>query len=94
MILPTKEENPHGLHQKYILARVDGQDLDPEAEFFILRLDAKGKNHNHINACRRAVLAYADAIAPTKPGLALDLYARYNATIDHPPRAINPEPHI
>ena len=93
-MIPTKEENPRGLYQKYVLARTDGRELDERAEFFILRLDEFGRSPEHINACRRAVLTYADAIAPIKPELARDLYQRYNLTVDHPPMIINTEPHI
>jgi hypothetical protein len=92
--IPTKEEAPNKLHQKYILKRTDGKPIDEKAEFFILRLDELGHNPVHLNACRRGVLAYADAIAATKPELAKDLYNRYNSTVGKDKIQLNPDPHF
>ena len=93
-MIPTKNENPTGFHQKYILTRCDGVEIDHRAEFFILRLDEYGKNPVHINACRKAILAYADEMAATKPQLAKDLYNKYNQTIGATKVQINPDPHF
>lgn len=93
-MIPSKEECPKGLHQKYILQRTDGKPIDERAEFFILRLDEFGKNPDHINNCRKAILAYADTVASTKPELAKDLYNRYNSTVGSIKIPINPEPHF
>jgi hypothetical protein len=51
---------------------------DDNAEYFVLRLDEKGSDKNHIEACRKAVLTYAKNIAPFIPELAKDLIERYS----------------
>ncbi len=90
MELPTQAENEKGLHQRYHIQKIvpaddnffsrDNYKLAPvsdDAEYFVLRLDLKGKNINHIKACRIAVNAYADAIESEIPELAKDLRKRY-----------------
>ena len=42
-----------------------------------MRLDEKGKDREHIKACRIGVHAYADAIEHKLPELAKDLRERY-----------------
>lgn len=37
--LPTHEQNPNGLHQKYIIAKSNGEPVDPNAQYLVLRLD-------------------------------------------------------
>ena len=49
------EENPNGLHQKYIVSHANGKPVDPEAVYFVLRLDG---NHLHNIACRSAALEW------------------------------------
>lgn len=73
-MIPTKEQNPNGLHAKYQISKANGDPVDPKAEYFILRLD---ENSPHSVACRQALAAYADAIEATLPDLASDLRARY-----------------
>lgn len=51
--------------------------VNPEAEYFVLRLDVKGKDLKQINACRIAINAYAEAIKEHIPQLAMDLLERY-----------------
>lgn len=75
--IPTQAENPQGLHQRYIISKVDGSPLDEGAEYFVLRLDDGGGDPNHIKACREAVLCYARNIATKLPKLAQDLIERY-----------------
>lgn len=88
--MKTKEENPNGLHQRYLIKKYAGmkktgflteepiwEDVDPKAEYFVMRLDNGGKDPNHINACRIGIHAYADAIEPFIPQLAKDLRERY-----------------
>lgn len=53
------------------------QDVDPGAEYFVMRLDEGGSDINHIKACRIGIHAYADAIYPFIPELAIDLRKRY-----------------
>ena len=50
---------------------------DPEAEYFVLRLDEGGGDPQHILACRVAVLAYARAIEHHLPDLARDIKERW-----------------
>lgn len=51
--------------------------VDKNAEYFILRLDEHGKDQKHINACRKAVLTYAEEIREHLPELSNDLIKRY-----------------
>lgn len=75
--LPSKEENPNGLHQRYFVAKANGEPVDENAEYFILRLDLNGSDKKHIDACRKAVLKYADEIANHLPQLSEDIIRRY-----------------
>lgn len=88
--IPTKEENPKGLHQRYFVAKwIQGIDrskyqledcilpVDVNAEYFVMRLDTGGSDLKHIEACRIGINAYADAIYPHLPELAIDLKNRY-----------------
>lgn len=74
--IPTEEENPHGLHQRYIISHADKSPVDEDAEYFILRLDSGGSDPEHIKACRKAAVAYARAIQHHLPQLAADLLDR------------------
>jgi len=76
MAIPTKQENPSGLHQKYIIHKEDGSPIALNSEYFVLRLDSGG-DPDHVAACRKAVLVYADEIAPYIPGLVHDIRMRY-----------------
>ena len=51
-MLPKIEENPNGLHQRYIVQKANGELTDPEAVYFVLRLDGAGDDLDHIVACR------------------------------------------
>jgi len=88
--IPTKAENPNGLHKRYFVAKlIQGIDyskhqledcilpVDEDAEYFVLRLDKNGSDPKHIQACRKAILTYAKNIAPFIPELAKDLIERY-----------------
>lgn len=48
--------------------------VDPDAEYFVLRLDDKSED---IKAARIAIHAYADAVSKELPGLASRLKNRY-----------------
>jgi len=74
--LPTRDENPTGLHQKYIVTKADGTPVDPEAEYFVLRIDSEA-DADHRWACLRALETYAKAIEPNIPRLACELIERY-----------------
>lgn len=74
--MKTQLENPNGLHQRYVVQKIENDTIvpcDPEAEYFILRLDNQGKDLNHIAACRKAVMKYAEEIEPHIPQLAKDI---------------------
>lgn len=56
--IPTKNENPQGLHQRYVIRKVVGEKregffgiekpitkaVDKDAEYFVMRLDRGGKD--------------------------------------------------
>ena len=75
-MIPNKSENPSGLYNRYLVEKREGQ-TDPNAEYFVLRLDDGGSDPAHIAACRKAVMTYANEIEPHLPQLAADLRERY-----------------
>lgn len=77
--LPNRDENPDGLHGRYIISKSDGSPVDDNAEYFVLRLDSGGSDQLHIDACRLAILAYAQAIENHLPQLAGDIRKRYGS---------------
>ena len=66
--IPTKKENPRGLYQKYRILKANGAPVDPEAVYFVLRLDRNCSDLAHLEACREAVRAYADEIGRQSNG--------------------------
>lgn len=64
--LPTKDVNPTGLHKRYTVTKLYGEPSHPDDFYFVLCLDSVNVNRAHINACRAAALAYAEA-ARTDP---------------------------
>jgi hypothetical protein len=62
--IPRLIENKHGLHQRYVVAKTNGEAVDPAAQYFVLRLDDGGTDPCHTEACRAAARAYADAVRP------------------------------
>lgn len=81
--MKTQTENPSGLHVRYHIMKVSKDDhldlipTDPNAQYFVLRLDTGGSDPEHIKACRIAAHAYADAIQHHLPDLATDLKQQY-----------------
>ncbi len=72
-----------GLIHKYNIQKSDGTPVDENAEYFVLRLDACGSDFKHTNACRKAVLVYADEIKDHLPLLSRDLFDKYeNIVLD------------
>jgi hypothetical protein len=65
-----------GLYKKYIISKVDGTSINPENEYFVLKLKGDG-DPEHMKACRKAVLKYADEIRNYLPELSEDIYLRY-----------------
>ncbi|MCK5614170.1 hypothetical protein KAR91_70550 [Candidatus Pacearchaeota archaeon] len=99
-MIPTKEENPKGLHAKYYIQKIVGikrvgdnllyfpdfefelKEVDDGSEYFVMRLDDGGSDPIHIQACRNAVLHYAEEIKDHLPELSKDLIERYGKTIE------------
>ena len=77
--IKTQQENPKGLHQRYIVSKSNGEPVDPSAEYFVLRVDLNGKDPKHIEACRKAVITYAENIQKHLPELSKDLIERYGS---------------
>lgn len=75
-MIPSKQENEAGLHRRYDVRKADGTPVDPNAEYFVLRLDEGGKDPAHVAASRKALMTYADEIEKHLPQLAADLRAR------------------
>lgn len=63
--IPSIEENPDGLHRKYIVRKADGSPNDPNASYFVLRLDDGCRDEVHLRACRIAAAQYASEITRT-----------------------------
>jgi len=76
--IPTRKENPDGLHKRYIVKKRNRSPINPKAEYFVLRVDVYGSDIDYVNACRKAVMAYADAIEKHIPKLAAELRERYS----------------
>jgi hypothetical protein len=55
-----------GYHQKYIISKTNGNPVDPEAEYFLLRFD---KDPHAL----KALYAYANSVKEDNPQLACDL---------------------
>lgn len=66
-----------GLQSRYIITKVNGNQMDPEANYFVLRLDKKCEP-NHRNACLQALRTYATMIKPHLPQLAEELEKKYD----------------
>lgn len=79
-MLPTPEQNPDGLHGRYKITKVDGTPVDPEAIYFILRIDGEGDDPIHIAACNNAINEYCNTLAANRhlPKLVEDLRAIAN----------------
>lgn len=61
-MIPSQSEKPHGLHRRYNVTHADGSPTDPEAIYFVLRLDKGGKDPIHTQACRNAVRQYCRSV--------------------------------
>jgi len=65
-----------GLFGKYIIQKSDGSPVDEGAEYFVLRLNGDG-DLKHIEACKKAILVYAEEIKDHLPLLSKDLLTKY-----------------
>jgi hypothetical protein len=59
-----------GLYQKYVVTKADGLPVDPNAVYFVLRLDTKDF---YGYASRNAIRLYAKLIKRINPQLASDI---------------------
>jgi len=62
-----------GLLNKYIIKKTNGKSIDPDAIYFVLRVDKKQKDKNHLQACIKALYAYANSIYAINPKLSKDI---------------------
>lgn len=70
-----------GLQQKYSLWKINGDPVDPEAFYFVLKIGGKLESpidHAHNKASRRALSTYADNIGDILPKLSKDLIDELN----------------
>lgn len=58
-LIPTQQENPDGLHGRYWIRKWDGRFCDPDAIYFVLRLDKGGSDPAHLEAGRFAARMYS-----------------------------------
>lgn len=79
----NKENKKAGLYGRYIIGKSNGKPVDPNADYFVLRLDFGSGSTDYVKASRIAVLAYTNAIEEVNPKLAADIRDRYfeNETI-------------
>jgi len=71
---PTPEDKRDGLKTKYQIRHADGTPCDPNAQYFVLRLDYhEDCDEIHIDACRMAARMYANDIREHLPALSIDL---------------------
>lgn len=89
--IPAKSDNPDGLHARYIVSKADGTPVDPNAEYFVLRLDMGASDPIHRSACIEALLTYAIVIRNHLPKLSEDLFQRYGALYRRDSRESGPE---
>lgn len=65
-----------GLYIKYIIKKTNGEPVSNDFIGFVLRLDEFGEP-NHVKACRKAILVYANEIENFIPELAKDIKKEY-----------------
>lgn len=58
--IPTREQNPEGLHQRYIVTKADGTPAD--GTYIVLRIDNAGNDKVWLRACRYAIYCLATYI--------------------------------
>ena len=60
-----------GLYQKYIIQKADGTPIDPNADYFVLRLDTD-------KHARETLKFYGNAIYQDNPELTHDIFRKLN----------------
>jgi hypothetical protein len=71
------KDRSKGLYGKYKIAKTNGKPIDPNSDYFVLRLDDGCKDKRHLNACKKAALTYAMEMKDYMPELADDMIKRY-----------------
>lgn len=74
-LLPEAKDNPNGLHRKYVVSKANGDPINPNAIYFVLRLDGHSEDVFHFDACRFAAKAYVERVG--------ELYDICKSEIDH-----------
>lgn len=69
-----------GIQHKYIISRTDGKPIEEGNFYFVLKLEGEG-DEKHIEACRKAVLKYAEEIESHLPELSQEIKNRYSSKI-------------
>ena len=59
-----------GLYKKYIIQKSDGSKIDPDAKYFVLRVDTD-------KHAKKALLAYVNSVKEENPKLARDMIKYY-----------------
>lgn len=57
--IPLHAATQGGLYQRYAVTKTDGSH-DPEAMYFVLRIDHKGDDIEHLRACHEAALVFCE----------------------------------
>ena len=71
----TLQPEKEGLKLKYLLTKIDGSPVDPDGDYFIIKLNSKTRWHRE--ASIKAILAYAESAKNDAPQLAADIIAKY-----------------
>lgn len=64
--------------KKYKIYKTNGKSVDPDALYFILRLDDECKDKIHLEACKKTALTYVEEIKDHMPKLAKQMIEIYN----------------
>jgi hypothetical protein len=75
--LPVQVLGADGLYKRYEVTHADGSLTDPDAIYFVLRLDAGGSDVEHIEACQDAALEFCRKIANKRLAAELKELVRY-----------------
>ena len=62
-VIPKEPDKQRGLYQRYNVTKADGSEPDPDAVYFVLRLDRGGSDPGWSKLCRGAVMQMMREIA-------------------------------
>lgn len=79
--IPTKEESPDGLHQRYDISKKDG-DNDPDAEYFVLRIDGGGDDPIWQAACQDTLMFLAERVKQYMPKFTTTVRDKYLSLVE------------